>query len=118
MATIVSKQIMSANIQRLMKAQGKTRMDIAQGTNIKYSTLSDWINCNKYPRIDNIERLARYFGVEKSQLIEQPAAQGGSGLDEILIKRLMQLTPEERMQVDAFVQGILASRSEEPFPHG
>ena len=38
---------------------------------IKYSTLSDWINGNKYPRIDKIEILANYFGIEKSDLIEK-----------------------------------------------
>lgn len=33
-------------------------------------------------------------------------------LDAELISRLMQLTPEEEKQADAFVQGLLASRSE------
>lgn len=35
----------------------------------------------------------------------------GGDIDESLISRLVQLTPEELRQVDAFVQGLLASRS-------
>ena len=37
---------------------------------VSYSTFSDWYNAKKYPRIDKIELLANYFGVEKSDLIE------------------------------------------------
>ena len=116
MTALGNRQIMSANLLRLMKTQGKSRREVADGTGIKYSTLCDWINCNKYPRIDNIERLAIYFGVEKSALIEKPAVPEGNGLDDSLVKRLTQLTPEERAQVDAFVQGLLASRPKEPSP--
>ena len=36
----------------------------------KYTTFTDWYNGNKYPRIDKIELLANYFGVLKSDLIE------------------------------------------------
>lgn len=41
---------------------------------------------------------------------EKPTTEKGDGLDSELIKRLMSLTPEEKMKVDAFVQGLLASR--------
>jgi transcriptional regulator with XRE-family HTH domain len=32
--------------------------------------LTEWVNGKKYPRIDNIEKLAGYFKVSKSDLIE------------------------------------------------
>ena len=32
--------------------------------------MTDWVNGKKYPRIDRIEKLAIYFGVSKSDLIE------------------------------------------------
>ena len=41
---------------------------------------------------------------------EKPTTEKGDGLDNELVKRLMSLTPEELMKVDAFVQGLLASR--------
>ena len=38
---------------------------------IPYTTLSDWLNAKKYPRIDSIELLANYFNIQKSDLIEK-----------------------------------------------
>ena len=49
---------------------GKDRKEIARALNVPYSTLTDWINGNKYPRINNVEKMAEYFGVSKSDLIE------------------------------------------------
>ena len=40
----------------------------------------------------------------------KPALPKESELNEELVRRLMQLTPDEAKQVDAFVQGLLASR--------
>ena len=70
MSDLGNRQVMSRNIQKYMAIRHKTRRDVAAGTGIPYSTLCEWINCNKYPRIDNIQRLAEFFGVDKSALIE------------------------------------------------
>ena len=37
----------------------------------KYSTVLDWVNAKTYPRIDKIELMANYFGIEKADLIEE-----------------------------------------------
>ncbi|WP_235720329.1 LexA family transcriptional regulator [Liquorilactobacillus mali] len=44
---------------------------MAADLNVKYTTLTDWINGNAYPRIGSIEKMADYFNVEKSDLIER-----------------------------------------------
>ncbi len=66
-----NRRVMSENIQRLMEENGKTRTDVCRDLGIKYSTLSEWIQGFKYPRIQNIELLAEYFGVPKSELVEK-----------------------------------------------
>ena len=53
-----------------MQKFDKTRNDICDDLGFKYTTFSDWVNGKKYPRIDKIEMMANYFGVEKSDLIE------------------------------------------------
>lgn len=35
------------------------------------STFNDWFKGKKYPRIDKIELMANYFGILKSDLIEE-----------------------------------------------
>ena len=65
-----NKEIMSQNIKYYLQKSGKTRNDLVADLNLKYMTVSDWINGKTYPRIDKIEMLANYFGVMKSDLVE------------------------------------------------
>lgn len=65
-----NKKILAKNLRTFIAKCGKNRKDVAKDLGLSYSTLTDWINGNKYPRINNIEKLADYFGVSKSDLIE------------------------------------------------
>lgn len=68
--TVENKSVLSKNIKKYITKSGKDRMTIAEELDLSYSTLTDWINGKKYPRINNIERLAAYFNVSKVDLIE------------------------------------------------
>lgn len=70
MSSLGNKQVMADNIKRLMKEFNVSQSDICIRLKLKPSTFSDWVNAKTYPRIDKIEMLANYFGVEKSDLIE------------------------------------------------
>ena len=70
MSIPANKAIFSRNLRALMARFGKDRGQVCADLGIKYTTFADWYNGNKYPRIDKIERLAQYFGVLKSDLIE------------------------------------------------
>ena len=65
-----NKHILSKNLKTYIAKSGKDRGEIAADLNLSYSTLTDWVNGNKYPRINNIEKLAEYFKISKSELIE------------------------------------------------
>lgn len=71
MSDLGNKRIMADNIMRFMRLHDKTRRQICNDLNISYTTFTDWVNANTYPRIDKIELLANYFGVEKSDLVER-----------------------------------------------
>ena len=70
MSGLGNKEIFSRNLRNLMQKYGKDRNQICDELGFKYSTFSDRYNGNKYPRIDKIEMLANYFGILKSDLIE------------------------------------------------
>lgn len=70
MSDLGNREVFSRNLRTLMQQLGKTRNQICDDLDFKYSTFNDWYNGNKYPRIDKIEMLANYFGVLKSDLIE------------------------------------------------
>ena len=65
-----NKEIMSRNIKYYLQKSGKTRNDLVADLNLKYMTVSDWINGKTYPRIDKIELMANYFGISKADLVE------------------------------------------------
>ena len=71
MSSLGNKQIMARNIQYYMDMYGKTRQDICEALGVKYTTFTDWVKGNTYPRIDKIELMANYFGINKSDLIEE-----------------------------------------------
>jgi len=70
MSDLGNKEIFSRNLRTLMQRSGKDRNQVCEDLGFKYTTFTDWYNGNKYPRIDKIELLANYFGVLKSDLIE------------------------------------------------
>lgn len=70
MGSLGNKKVFSENLRSLMSQNRKDRKQICDDLGFKYTTFADWYNGNKYPRIDKIEMLADYFGVLKSDLIE------------------------------------------------
>ena len=71
MSNIGNKEIMSENLKYYINKSGKDRKELAEIWGFPYSTVTEWINGRKYPRIDRIEIMADYFGILKSDLIEK-----------------------------------------------
>lgn len=105
---VLRRQHGNISINRLEKECGLTRGSMAK-----------WDD--HAPSADKIVKVANYFGISPGELMGAPAISpegakkaltktGERELDMSLIKRLVQLTPDEMEKVDAFVQGLLASR--------
>ena len=73
MSAIGNKEILSRNLKYYIEKSGKDRRELAEIWGFPYSTITEWINGRKYPRIDRIEIMADYFGILKSDLIESKA---------------------------------------------
>lgn len=70
MSDIGNKEVFASNLKHYIALFKKDRNQICKELGFKYSTFSEWVNAKKYPRIDSIEILANYFGIAKSDLIE------------------------------------------------
>jgi transcriptional regulator with XRE-family HTH domain len=71
MAKEWSKQVFSQNLRRLIADSGKTQKEIADIIGVSAPTFNEWVSGKKFPRIDKIQKLADYFGILKSDLIEE-----------------------------------------------
>ncbi len=65
-----NKEIMASNIKYYMELNGEDRKDVCDALGFKYTTFTDWVNANTYPRIDKIELMALHWGISKADLVE------------------------------------------------
>ena len=71
MMALWSKEVFARNLNKYMNQKGKTQKELAEIVGVSAPTMHDWLKAKKYPRIDKIEILADYFGILKSDLIEE-----------------------------------------------
>ena len=71
MSNLGNKEVFAKNLKYYIDESGKDRRELADIWGFPYSTVTEWINAKKYPRIDRIEIMADYFGILKSDLIEE-----------------------------------------------
>lgn len=70
MTNLGNKETMSKNLRYYVSRSGKTQKELCEIFGVATSTFNDWMKAKKYPRIDKIEIMANYFGILKSDLIE------------------------------------------------
>ena len=95
MSSIGNKEVFSKNLRFYLEKSDKTQKDVALAIGVTPASLNEWLKGKKYPRIDKIELLARYFGVLKSDLIEEKGANK-------TLPHVTTLTEGETMLLDMF----------------
>src|SRR5699024_3116603 len=65
------REIFSKNLKKLIEKRGIDQRILADYLKTSEMSVSNWVNGLKYPRIGNIQKMADYFGVMKSDLIEE-----------------------------------------------
>ena len=80
-----SKEVFAENLKFYIEKSRVTQKDLAKIIGVSAPTMNDWVKGHKFPRIDKIEKLASYFGILKSDLIEDKQKQPVQ--DELSIKK-------------------------------
>ena len=105
----------------LCKQKGVSKNKACQDMGVSRNVAAKWKATNTNPNMATLKKISEYFGVSIDELLaqgkEKPAALSDGQeeneeqlLDIELMHRLTMLSPDELSRVDAFVQGILASR--------
>ena len=89
-----NKEIFAKNLSYYVRRSGRDQKEIAEIVGVAPSTFNEWVKAKKYPRMDKVEMLANYFGILKSDLIEDKTEEKPPGE--------IQLTEGERMLLDLF----------------
>lgn len=64
------KKVFAQNLNNYISKNGLKRIDLCKVCNVSKAAVSGWCNGTLIPRIDKIETLAEYFGISKSDLLE------------------------------------------------
>lgn len=99
---IGNKAIMAKNIQYYMDIHNKTRNEMCDALGVKYTTFTDWVKGNSYPRIDKIELMANYFGISKADLVEEHTTDNTFPLTDTFEGSPMQLEHEEMEHIKKY----------------
>ncbi|AXQ78463.1 XRE family transcriptional regulator [Streptococcus chenjunshii] len=65
---LVAMKIVSANLQRLLKESGIKQADLATTLDIPKSSLNEYVKGRSLPKAGNVQKLADYFGLKKSEV--------------------------------------------------
>lgn len=65
-----SIDIFTKNLKMYMEQFGKNQKEMAAIVGVSAPTFHDWLKGKKMPRMKNVQKLADYFGVKLSDLIE------------------------------------------------
>lgn len=95
MTGLGNKAIFARNLKRYIEESGKTRKELAEIWGFPYSTVTEWLTEKKYPRIDRVEIIADYFGILKSDLIEDKLTDEKEADNEALAGIIVRLRMDE-----------------------
>ena len=64
------KKTFSKKLRYYLQLNGKTQVNLVKDLKFNKSTVSTWVNGSKIPRMNKIDTLCEYFGINRSDLIE------------------------------------------------
>lgn len=65
------RKIFMENLNKYMELSGRTQADLARRLHVSTATTAKWCTGQTMPRIDKIQAIANWLGVEKSDLLEK-----------------------------------------------
>lgn len=91
-----SKQVFARNLKKYMDQSGKNQKELAEIVGVTAPTFNEWVNGKKYPRIDKIQKLADYFGILKSDLIEDKDIEEKKAKTDVAVDIVFRLGEDQR----------------------
>ena len=65
------KKIFSANLRHYIEVSGKMQIDVAKDLGVAIQTFNGWCNEVSIPSMGKVQKLADYFGIGKSDLLDK-----------------------------------------------
>ena len=77
----LQKKIFAENLKKHLDRAEKTQTDLQKYMGVSSSTASDWMRGAKMPRMDKLQSICNWLGIQKSDLLEEKPETDGYYLD-------------------------------------
>lgn len=103
-----AKMVFADNLKMYLNAMGLSQIDLANYMQCSSSTVSDWCNGKKYPRVDKMQRMADWLGIQMSDLTS--VHDKLEDADMAFYNRYKQLTEDEKEDMRDYLDLMEARR--------
>ena len=110
---IENRELFQRNLRRLLDLTGKTQKEVALAIGATTGNFSDWLKGRTFPRIEKLQALADYFGIQVSELIEDVnvRAESVSDQDQKVLDLFHKIPKEKRAEAIALCESVLKTLS-------
>ncbi|MBS5882755.1 MAG: helix-turn-helix transcriptional regulator [Lachnoanaerobaculum sp.] len=75
MSDELQKKIFAKNLRHYLDRENKTQKEVADAIGVSPQTFNTWLQMVALPRMGKVQALADYFGINKSDLLEDKGTQ-------------------------------------------
>lgn len=117
-----NKIVFSENLKHYLSKTGDLQRDIARAAKVSEGTISDWLKCRSYPRMDKIQLLAEHWGIDMADLVEKHSLDNKYYLQKearkmtdeltnhpdmlVMLQKYKKLSPENQEIVKAMINSL------------
>ncbi len=115
--------VFTKNLLKYLGLNNATQKDVSNAIGVSTGTFNDWVKGRAVPRMDKIQKLADYFDIEVSDLLEEHSIETkryrqkemNAIVDDLelnpeliaFLRSVQQLTVEDRELLNVFVERLL-----------
>ena len=109
----INLDVFTRNFKRHLALSGKRQVEVANAVGVSTGTITDWKKGRSYPRMDKIQLLAEFFGIQKSDLVEDVniAKETVSEEDQKVLDLLHQVPKDKRAAAIEMCEAVLKNLS-------
>lgn len=104
------KDIFARNLNHLLSVHGKSQREVAEAIDVSPQTFNTWCQAIAIPRMGKVQRLADYFNIPKSHLIDEINDTESSELNELeqkILELYRTLPDSKKIALYEFVKSLI-----------
>lgn len=112
------RRLFANRLRHYLNANGYTQADMARYMNVSTATTAKWCTGITIPRVDKIQSICNWLGIEKSDLLDTNKPPGPHDLlvlaeDALLIETIRSLDPERKKRLMEYANYLLFQQEKE-----